>query len=453
MKKINKIDVSVLDNIIIGRVEPKIYAFTTQTIPNYLKVGDTYRPLETRLDEWRKYFPSLEKKFDEVAKIDDQTFFRDHAIHYYLETEIQKERLLPDSFENVPYYSKEFFKNTSKNDLIDAIKDIKKSHKNNENKYQYYKFDTSRVPVFHTYQRNEDYDPRPNQQATVDRFKEALTKGRTNLLMYAVMRFGKSFTSMCCAVEMDAKFVLVVSAKADVKEEWKKTVESHRRFDGYIFLDSSSLLQSNTILTDKISSKEKVVLFLTLQDLQGDEIKTKHKEVFNNKIDLLLIDETHFGARAVEYGKVLKIQELTEKEIKSELNLNDNSMEELDQATKTIHAKVRIHLSGTPYRILMNSEFTDEDIIAFYQFSDIADDQEAWDEENLNKDEAKEWDNPYYGFPQMIRFAFNPNESSRRKMEEMKKNGVSYAFSALFKPKSITKDNKNNLHKKFSHEQ
>ena len=37
------------------------------------------------------------------------------------------------------------------------------------------------------------------------------------------------------------------------------------------------------------------------------------------------------------------------------------------------------------------------------------------------KDEIKEWDNPYYGFPQMIRFAFNPNESSRKKMEEMKR--------------------------------
>ena len=45
--------------------------------------------------------------------------------------------------------------------------------------------------------------------------------------MYAVMRFGKSFTSMCCAVANNAKLVVVVSAKADVLPEWKKTVESH----------------------------------------------------------------------------------------------------------------------------------------------------------------------------------------------------------------------------------
>jgi hypothetical protein len=41
MSELNNINVDILDNIIIGRVEPQIYAFTTETIPNYLKVGDT----------------------------------------------------------------------------------------------------------------------------------------------------------------------------------------------------------------------------------------------------------------------------------------------------------------------------------------------------------------------------------------------------------------------------
>jgi hypothetical protein len=52
----------------------------------------------------------------------------------------------------------------------------------------------------------------------------------------------------------------------------------------------------------------------------------------------------------------------------------------------------------------------------------------------------------------MIRFAFNPNESSRKKMEEMKKKGVTYAFSELFKPQSITIDKEKKLHKKFKYE-
>lgn len=448
----NQLDIQLLENLIIGRVEPHIYAFTTETVPNYLKVGDTYRPIEQRLNEWRKHFPELEKKFQKVAKVDDETFFRDFAIHKFLETEIHKTRLLPDSLDSIPYYSNEFFKDTQVDELDDAIADIQETYENNDTKYRFYKFEDSHIPIVHTYKRTESYDPRPNQDKTIERFKEAIKKGRTNLLMYAVMRFGKSFTSMCCAVAMDAKIVLIVSAKADVREEWKKTVESHVKFDGFSFLDSNSLLESETIIKDKLEANEKVALFLTLQDLQGDDIKTKHKEVFKNQIDLLLIDETHFGARALEYGKVLK-ELKSKKELKSETKLNDESLDNLDETTKTINSKIRIHLSGTPYRILMNSEFTTDDIIAFYQFTNIADDQQKWDNEYLTKDDTKEWENPYYGFPQMIRFAFNPNESSRQKMEELKKLGVTYAFSELFRPKSILKDTKTELHKKFVHEQ
>ena len=452
MANSSKINTDVLNELIIGRVEPQIYAFTTETVPNYLKVGDTYRPLEVRLNEWRKYFPKLVKKFGDVAKVDDDIFFRDYAVHFFLENELKRSRLEKGTIKNIPHYSNEFFKNATEEDLKEAIKDIKKGHKNNDPKYQYYRFDESHVPITHTYRRTESYDPRPNQKATIESFKTALKKGRKNLLMYAVMRFGKSFTSMCCAVEMKAKFVVVVSAKADVKEEWKRTTESHVKFDGYSFLDSNSLLQSENIISEKQKKNEKIVLFLTLQDLQGDIIKPKHKKLFQSQIDLLLVDETHFGARAAEYGKVLREEKLTEKEIKSELKLNDLDLDEIDLTTKSFNAKVKIHLSGTPYRILMNGEFTTDDIIAFYQFSDIADDQKKWDEENLNKDEVKEWENPYYGFPQMIRFAFNPNESSRKRMEEMKKHGVTYAFSELFRPQSIIQDKEKQLHKKFKYE-
>lgn len=453
MSQKNIINVDILDEIIIGRVEPHIYAFTTQTIPNYLKVGDTYRPIEKRLNEWRKYFPNLERKFNDVAKVDDDTFFRDYAVHFYLETELKRNRLLRDVFENMPHYSNEFFENATEADLQDAIDDIKQIHLKNESKYQFYRFDESHVPITHTYTRTENYPPRPNQQETIDNFRLAVDIGRTNLLMYAVMRFGKSFTSMCCAVEMDASLVVVVSAKADVKGEWKKTVQSHTKFFEYIFLDGDALLQSDTIIAENLNANQKMVLFLTLQDLQGAAIKTKHAELFENTVDLLLIDETHFGARAVEYGKVLREEKWKVKDIQRELKLNDLTLDDLEGTTKNFKAKIRIHLSGTPYRILMNSEFTDDDIIAFYQFTDIADDQEKWDAENLYKDDIKEWDNPYYGFPQMVRFAFNPNESSRKKMEELKRNGTTYAFSELFKPESISIDKENERHKKFKHEQ
>ena len=101
----------------------------------------------------------------------------------------------------------------------------------------------------------------------------------------------------------------------------------------------------------------------------------------------------------------------------------------------------------------MGSEFSKEDIIAFYQFTDIVKDQERWIRENNAADEPKEeWENPYYGFPQMIRFAFRPNESSRRRLKELHDSGVSFAFSALLKPKSIKKA-ADGSHKQFVFEQ
>lgn len=445
------LDTGILDKLIIGRVEPHIYAFSTRTVHNYMKVGDTYRPVEQRLNEWRRYFPNLEKQFAGVAKVDDNTYFRDFAIHRFLENDLHKHRLKPSTFPNLPYYSNEFFEGVTHSDIHCALSDISDSFHNNLPKYQFYKFDKSRIPLTYQYRRTETFEPRPNQQDTIDRFKEAVAAGRNNLLMYAVMRFGKSFTAMCCAVEMKARLVVVVSAKADVKQEWKKTVESHFRFEDYVFLDSDSLLGSDTVLSDSLE-KSNAVVFLTLQDLCGDEIKRKHRQIFESKFDLLVIDETHYGARAAEYGKVLN---MAGKQLDKELKYVDSSDNYNNNDTlKHLDARVRIHLSGTPYRILMGDEFSKKDIIAFYQFTDIVRDQEKWNDEHILEDGVREWDNPYFGFPQMVRFALNPNKSSVEKMEAMKRKGITYAFSELLKPESVVKDSSPEArHRKFVHEQ
>ena len=428
-------DTTLLDKLIIGRVEPHIYAFTTNTIPNYLKVGDTYRPVAVRLQEWREYFPDLQKEYDRIAKVSNEIYFRDFAVHLFLEQEKHRSRLLPTDLAQGIHYSREFFKEATAQDILEAVEDIQQSFTENDNRYQFYNVATS-LPETHTYRRTETYPPRPNQEKTIRQFKAAIDSGRTNLLMYAVMRFGKSFTSMCCALEMNANIVVVVSAKADVKEEWKKTVQSHVRFIDYDFLTGDQLLANENTIKEKLEAGRKVVVFLTLQDLQGETIKDKHREIFGRDIDLLIIDETHFGARAEKYGRVLRT------EGKQHSRDTDDFVEAADaeEQMKFLSARIRLHLSGTPYRILMGSEFSKEDIIAFYQFTDIVKDQEAWIRENNEKDEPKEeWENPYYGFPQMIRFAFDPNESSSRRLKELRENGVSYAFSALLKPKSIRK--------------
>lgn len=444
-KNIEKIE--ILDELVIGRVEPTVYAFDTNTLPNFLKVGDTYRPLVTRLNEWKKIFPDLSKRFEAIAKVTDNIYFRDYSVHYFLENDLNKKRLKPTDIDKIPYYSNEFFKETNILDLNKAIEDIKNSFSVGAQKYEFYSVD-DRLPHVICYKRQDKWKIRPNQEKAIAQFKEAINNGRTNLLMYAVMRFGKSFTSMCCALEMNSKITLVVSAKADVKDEWKKTVESAGNFEGFVFLDSRDLLVNQNVIRQNLKNNNKIVIFLTLQDLQGNEIKERHSELFISEIDLLIIDETHFGARAESFGAILR------EEQKNISRLSDESIDsyEAEVQLKSLNSKIKLHLSGTPYRILMGSEFEKEDIISFVQFSDIVKEKEIWDQENLHKDDVNEWDNPYFGFPQMIRFAFNANKSSIEKMNSLKASGVSFALSALFEPVSIKKDTRSNGHRKFRNE-
>ena len=449
-------DSTLLDSIIVGRIDPHIYAFRTNTVPDYLKVGDTYRPISVRLKEWEQIFPNLEhlEDWEWVAKTQNEKYFRDFAVHYYLEEIKHLHRLQPDDIPNLPYYSREFFENAKPEDVDEAILDIERKAKQVGSPYQFYS--EERLPMTEHFERTERYNPRPNQKDTIERFIEARNQGRRNLLMYAVMRFGKSFTSMCCATEMHARTVLIVSAKADVKNEWKKTVESHVRFADYTFLDSAALLADTKAVTKLLQQNKCVAVFLTLQDLMGDNIKDKHQDIFKNRIDLLIVDETHFGARAEEYGKILREAELSKAQIKKELERGDDTLDDLEHSleiVKRLQVDTTLHLSGTPYRILMGSEFKPEDIVAFYQFTDIIDDKDEWDRQHLTDEDTKEWDNPYYGFPQMVRFAFNPNESSRRMLEDLKKQGKTVSLTELFRPMSISKDTsaaKGHLH--FAHE-
>ena len=200
-----------------------------------------------------------------------------------------------------------------------------------------------------------------------------------------------------------------------------------------------------------MNNGEKVAVFLTLQDLQGNLIKERHKDIFKNKIDLLIVDETHFGARADSYGKILESTKYVH-DIRDKYESEVDRLDVLDENIKAFDVDTTLHLSGTPYRILMGSEFEKEDIISFCQFSDIVREQEQWDEENILDDETKEWKNPYYGFPQMIRFAFNPSKKAKEKLVQYKTSGYTYAFSALLKPKSISKS-PDGLHKKFENEE
>ena len=99
-----------------------------------------------------------------------------------------------------------------------------------------------------------------------------------------------------------------------------------------------------------------------MQDLQWDDIKSKHEDLFKHEIDLLIVDETHFWARWEEYWKILNEQNIGITDIIDAPD-EDSSIEESnvidDTINKVLNRKVTLHLSGTPYKILMGKEFDD----------------------------------------------------------------------------------------------
>lgn len=440
--------IEILDKIITGRVTPHIYAFETSSVPSYLKVGDTYRPVHIRLKEWAEHYGGIKQRFEQVAKVSKDTYFRDYAVHQFL-TSKGFHRAEKTEFGHGVYYSNEFFKGVEDKDLKDAITDIQQSFDQRDNRYSFYNAE-DRLPIAGLiYKRTEDWKPRKNQQEVIDNFMRARANGRTNLLMYAVMRFGKTFTALCCAKEMDAHLVVVVSGKTAVSEEWKENVERPLLFEGYFFLSTNDLKKHPNAVTTYLKEGKKVVLFLTLQDLLGDDVKERHKDLFTyneqGDIDLLIIDESHFAARSEETGKVLR--SFNKRDIERERKGYDESLEDLNEPVKLFKPKMKLHLSGTPYRILLDGEFKKEDNIASVQYSDIVKAQAAWDKENMTEDE---WKNPYYGFPEMVRFAFNLNKSSKARLEELREEGIDYRLNALFRPVSLYKDGKGN-HRKFKY--
>lgn len=444
-----------LDSLIRGRVEPYIYAFETNTVPNFLKVGDTYRPVEVRLDEWRKFYSDLKKKYEHIAKVDDNTYFRDYSVHDFL---IQNgfRRIEKDDIKSGIYLSNEFFKDAQKENVEEAIKDIQKSFEKKDNRYAFYDVEDNLPLGDFDFKRDADWKPRENQKSVIENFSNAVKKGRNNLLMFAVMRFGKSFTSLCCAKEMKAKLTVVVCGKTAVRLEWKENVQRPKILEGFEFVDSDLMSRNPAVISEKLAEGHSVVVFLTMQDLLGEDIKIHHADLFNlnnqKKLDLLIIDETHFGARADEFGKVLGTSPTlsnqnnrTKLSKTKESNGYDESFDDLENQIKVFSPKVKLHLSGTPYRILLDNEFESDDIVGMVQYSDIINEKEKWDKENIEKDE---WENPYYGFPQMIRFAFNLNESAKTKLADLKNNGYAYDLDELFSPESTSKaDEKHNQFK------
>ena len=426
----NKQNVSLADYIIKYN-PPILYAFYTAMVPFAVKVGDTYRGILVRLNEWRKYFPDLEEIFHISAEVAKGVFVRDYGFMAYAEVERGIQRLKKGDFPSGVHTSTEFYrvvKEQIKSILEDFIEDAKADYLSDNRKYAYYTYEDSPVKCTlvkrkkgnKVYTHAYTYSLRPNQQDVVNNFLKAISKGRTDLLFAAFCRFGKSLTALDCTRAINAKSILIISGK-DVKNEWEDNVGKYKQFEDYVFINSARLKNNPHLIDETIASGKVAVVYLTFQDIKGGTIKPQHVGVFPIHWDVILVDETHYYARAKSVNGLFS---------------NDSSYgptTEERNLIKTLKYKVRIDMSGTPYRILAKGQYSKEDIIGFYSYEDMFNAMIEYDTNHCLEDGYNPNKNPYRGFPTLLKLAIELNDSSASQIKTHEIEGGLAALSELYR--------------------
>lgn len=369
------------------------------------KVGDTCAPLRREM-EWAKAYKDWFKvKFNYLGAtdIDSETFFRDYAIHAYGKQHLGWKQVPREDFPAGEHYTQEAYYGADANNVSEAVKQLRDGICSGQITAQlYHRKDDGNDDA-----PTEPYVPRANQQVCIDNIINAINNGRHHLLCAAHPRFGKSFTALYAIDKLgNIDFVMVVSAVADAHDEWKDTVNLPNFRDNWVFLDSKDLAGgTGHNIADAINDGKKVVVFCTLQDIEGDEKKAKHAEIykFAKRNSFLIVDETHNGGRGITFSK--KIKQIG--------TIDDADEEEIEFAGKANEVSVnfgfvnQLHLSGTPYRILLTDEFAPADIVYMASYSDLLFEKHAWFVEHAGEDEQN---NPYYEFPERYNFVYNLNQ-------------------------------------------
>ena len=485
------------DNSILQTNTPIIYAFITKYAPNAIKIGYTVQGAEQRVAQWQKHYKDAKllgwwtaTAFNQAMQ---EVYFMDFSVHNrtrargYSNLKDKENKFDYDEFirlakedhiENV-HVSSEFFmkykdmnikdSNEELNTQIieDIITEIKDDISNGKDVGKLYSIDkTESVKKF--YEKDpDDYENTPLQDQAIQKAIDAMNNGATDLLMAAVMRFGKTHTTYEIIRQKGIKYALVTSAKADVRTAWRDDINHINYIDDFCFIEfdgnykvlvtekdktSGKLMQhglQGNVIEEKRNEGKTVIVFATLQDLSGKfqkvtdkqndfdnalkldrTIKNKHDYLFNNPPELIVIDETHYGSHSATNGKAIGLSVSSDEYSETEIKEARKEAKDAELITKKIHAinaKYTLQCSGTPYYILASGEFADvyknKEIISNVSFSDMLAARDAWIEENNSKDKEDRVDeskSPYFGIPNIIRFGMNLTSKCRNAIKKAK---------------------------------
>ena len=209
--------------------------------------------------------------------------------------------------------------------------------------------------VVHGVSRKDSFSLRKEQREAVERATKWFRKDYSQeivdaashsnrFLLNAKMRFGKCFTGVHIAKELRAKKTIIVTYKPRVIGEWISAVNDHVDFSGWTGIRAKEGENPNTpFLKGEGDLKEcptPFVFCVSLQDLDildSGEIKDRLKDVLKIEWDLLIFDEIHFGGGTERVQNILKY----------------------------LKPKLRLDLSGTPFRLIEAVDFCPEKVFTY----------------------------------------------------------------------------------------
>ncbi|WP_432814799.1 DEAD/DEAH box helicase family protein [Sphingorhabdus sp.] len=270
---------------------------------------------------------------------------------------------------------------------------------------------------------NDDFPMRAEQaeavEQTFDYYQSRWAqdaKAVPRFLWNAKMRFGKTFTSYQLAKKLAAKRVLVVTFKPAVEDAWQTDLQNHQDFDGWTYMSVKAGGNPRAMPKD-----QPLVYFGSLQDLLGRDslgnIKAKNEHLHTTVWDLVIFDEYHFGAwrenskalfegdeeKKIEYVEALLGDADVEKKKAAERAAEVQQPLEQESNFLPITARAYLYLSGTPFRILRDAEFIEEQVFNWTYT----------DEQRAKAKFAKEHPgkrNPYAALPMVSMFTYQMPE-------------------------------------------
>lgn len=327
----------------------RIYAYSIadDAHAGLLKVGQTTQDVKIRVAQQLKTaaIENYEIVLDEPADRPDGTVFRDFDV---------RERLVQKGFENPTL---EWMRCTVA-DVRTAVAEL-------------------RVNKAYEGTHHLDFPPRQEQQAAIDKtyayFQDRWAEDADavpEFLWNAKMRFGKTFTTYKLAQKLGAKRVLVVTFKPAVEDAWESDLKTHVDFNGWQYLSKAAGGNPASVDPDL-----PLVFFGSFQDLLGKDkagnFKAKHKWLTEITWDLVVFDEYHFGAwrdtakELFEGEDDASRKKATDQEFGSDLDTftEEREVNGLDEdAIVPIRARAYLYLSGTPFKVLNEGRFIEEQI-------------------------------------------------------------------------------------------